>query len=147
MSLTFNALQANIEVTAMRALIRPECEKMLAMTCARLLHDKQTYLDLQKDSTVPAAALMALAEREMTGNLHCYLGNGQPLTMRTTIVPKGRGPFGTVDRRALAADRHESAEPDEQGEPQTRSTVEMGCHCRSSLNPRDRLRSWWRTAS
>ena len=36
---------------------------------------------------------MALAEREMTGNLHCYLGNGRRLTMRTTIVPLHRGPF------------------------------------------------------
>lgn len=34
---------------------------------------------------------MALAEREMSGNLHCYLGNGQRLTKR--IVPLNRGPF------------------------------------------------------
>lgn len=93
MTLAFESLEANIDLTAQHALIRPECERLLSLTCARLLHDKQTFLDLQKESTVPAAALMALAEREMSGNLHCYLGNGQRLTMRTTLVPKGRGPF------------------------------------------------------
>lgn len=93
MTLAFNSLEANIEATASHALVRPECERMLALTAERLLRDKTTWLDLQKESTVPAAALMALAEREMSGNLHCYLGNGQRLTMRTTLVPKGRGPF------------------------------------------------------
>jgi lysozyme family protein len=44
---------------------------------------------------------MALAEREMSGNLHCYLGNGQRLTKRTTIVPLNRGPFPASAKAAL----------------------------------------------
>lgn len=93
MTIAFQSLESNIGAISARAQIRPECEHMLGLVCQRLLHDKQTFLDLQKESTVPAAALMALAEREMSGNLHCYLGNGQRLTMRTTLVPKGRGPW------------------------------------------------------
>src|SRR5215831_12924022 len=31
--------------------------------------------------------------REAGGNFGCYLGNGQSLARRTTIVPRGRGPF------------------------------------------------------
>lgn len=73
--------------------IRPECDHILAVTARRLVHDKAVYLNIQEKTGVPAAALMALAEREMSGNLHCYLGNGERLTHRTTLVPKGRGPF------------------------------------------------------
>lgn len=73
--------------------IRPECEHMLSVTCARLLHDKAVYQRISEQTGVPVAVLMALAEREMSGSLHCYFGNGQRLTMRTTIVPKNRGPF------------------------------------------------------
>lgn len=32
-----------------------------------------------------------------------YLGNGQPLNRKTTIVPKGRGPFKTFEEGALDA--------------------------------------------
>ena len=81
-----------------RAHIRPECEHALGVTCERLLHDKLVYERVSEASGVPAAGLMALAEREMSGNLHCYLGNGQRLTKRTTIVPVNRGPFpDTID--------------------------------------------------
>lgn len=73
--------------------IRPECEHMLAVACSRLLRDKAVYQRIYEQTGVPVAVLMALAEREMSGSLHCYFGNGQRLTMRTTIVPKGRGPF------------------------------------------------------
>src|ERR1700744_4318077 len=49
---------------------------------------------------------MALSEREMAGNLNCYLGNGQSIHRKTTIVPVGRGPFkdfsdGCLDSLAL----------------------------------------------
>jgi hypothetical protein len=46
---------------------------------------------------------MSLSEREMSGNLHCYFGNGQHLTMRTTIVPQGRGPFPDTQDGFVAA--------------------------------------------
>lgn len=75
------------------ARIRPEVEAVLEKACRRLLRDKDVYDEAFEKTGVPTAALMALAEREMTGNLHRYLGNGQVLTRRTTIVPIGRGPF------------------------------------------------------
>ncbi len=34
-----------------------------------------------------------LHRRESNANFTTYLGNGQPLNRRTTIVPRGRGPF------------------------------------------------------
>lgn len=89
----FEVLRPEFTQQIARARIRPECEHVLDQSGHRLLHDKAIYIRIFEATGVPVAALMALAEREMTGNLHCYLGNGQRLTMRTTIVPKNRGPF------------------------------------------------------
>ena len=89
----FTALRAEYAALAARARIRPECEHILQITAERLLHDEPVYARIYEATGVPIAFLMALSEREMSGNLHCYLGNGQRLTRRTTIVPKGRGPF------------------------------------------------------
>lgn len=73
--------------------IRPECEHMAERTAERLLHDKAVYQRIYEQTGTPVAVLIALNERESSGSLHAYLGNGQRLTMRTTIVPKRRGPF------------------------------------------------------
>lgn len=90
---TFEALKANYVALAAHATIVPAREHELSVACERLIKDKEIYRRVENVTEVPAAALMALAEREMQGNLHCYFGNGQRLTMRTTIVPIGRGPF------------------------------------------------------
>ena len=99
----YDALKGEYVALIARARIRPECERVLQVTCERLLHDKPVYRQVFEATGVPIAALMALAEREMSGNLHCYLGNGQPLNRRTTIVPKGRGPFPSFVAGALDA--------------------------------------------
>jgi lysozyme family protein len=94
----YEALEPEYTAQIARAHIRPECEHLLDATGRRLLHDKAVYLRIAEASGVPAAGLMALSEREMSGNLHCYLGNGQRLAKRTTIVPIDRGPFpDTID--------------------------------------------------
>lgn len=89
----YEALKSEYGQLIAQAHIRPECEHVLEMAGNRLLHDKLVYQKIELNTGVPTAVLMALSEREMSGNLHCYLGNGQHLTMRTTIVPKNRGPF------------------------------------------------------
>jgi lysozyme family protein len=94
----YEALKGEYAQLIAAAHIRPECEHVLQKTAERLLHDKPVYQRIFDATGVPVAVLMALSEREMSGNLHCYLGNGQRLTMRTTIVPKNRGPFpDTID--------------------------------------------------
>jgi len=94
----YEALKSEYADLIAAAHIRPECEHVLQKTADRLLHDKAVYARIFEATGVPVAVLMALSEREMSGNLHCYLGNGQRLTMRTTIVPKNRGPFpDTID--------------------------------------------------
>jgi lysozyme family protein len=98
----FEALEDEYAEQISRAHIRPECDHLLAITCERLLHDKPVYQRIFEATGVPAAGLMALAEREMGGNLNCYLGNGQRLTKRTTIVPINRGPFPDTEEGFIA---------------------------------------------
>jgi lysozyme family protein len=94
----YEALKDEYTAQIARARIRPECEHVLEVTSRRLLRDKPVYQRIFEATGVPVAGLMALAEREMSGNLHCYLGNGQRLIKRTTIAPIGRGPFpDTID--------------------------------------------------
>ena len=102
MQYAYEALEPEYVAQIARAHIRPECEHLLEVTGHRLLLDKAVYLRIADASGVPAAGLMALAEREMSGNLHCYLGNGQRLTKRTTIVPINRGPFPDTEDGFIA---------------------------------------------
>lgn len=54
---------------------------------------KATYAAISALTGVPWALLAVIHRREGDGNFGTYLGNGQSLARRTTIVPKGRGPF------------------------------------------------------
>jgi lysozyme family protein len=91
---TFEKLEANYDHLASIATIKPEREPELAKVVRlTLLPQKPLYQRVEQLTHVPAAGLMALAMREMSGNTHKYLGNGQSLKQRTTIVPLNRGPF------------------------------------------------------
>jgi lysozyme family protein len=55
---------------------------------------KEIYSEIETLTAVPWVLIAVIHRRESTGALFSdYLGNGQPLAHRTTIVPKGRGPF------------------------------------------------------
>jgi len=54
-------------------------------------------------SQIPWEFIAVAHNRESNGNFDTYLGNGQPLSQKTTIVPKGRGPFKDWEAGALDA--------------------------------------------
>lgn len=91
----FEALQKEYHDLIASATILPVQERTLDTACNNLLKNEDVYQTLSDrlPNKIPTAFLMALSEREMSGNTHCYLGNGQSLSRKTTIVPKGRGPF------------------------------------------------------
>jgi lysozyme family protein len=89
----FTALAPEIEAQLARARVVPARERELSLVKDRLLRDADVYLAVERESRAPAAFIMALNERESSGSLQTYLGNGQSLHHRTTIVPIGRGPF------------------------------------------------------
>src|SRR5216683_4375116 len=67
----------------------------LDAVCKTLLRKKDVYqlLSDRTSNKAPVAFLMAIAYREMSGDTNCFLGNGQRLSLKTTIVPKGLGPW------------------------------------------------------
>lgn len=89
----FEVLKHEYEKLLASATIVANREKELAKACENLLKGKEIYQHVADRTGVPVAYLMATAQREMSGNLHCYLGNGQSLKRKTTIVPLDRGPF------------------------------------------------------
>src|SRR5690349_10202990 len=59
----------------------------------RILVNLDKYKPITAVTGVPEWAIGILHYRESNLNFATYLGNGQPLSRKTTIVPKGRGPF------------------------------------------------------
>jgi len=59
----------------------------------QLFAHKPIYEAITLKSGVPWELIAVLHLRESSANFNTYLGNGQTLNRRTTIVPKGRGPF------------------------------------------------------
>jgi len=55
--------------------------------------NKLTYLTITDKTGLPWPMIATLHRRESDANFSTYLGNGQPLSHVTTIVPRGRGPF------------------------------------------------------
>lgn len=65
---------------------------------------KGIYIEVERATTVPWPLVAVIHRRESEAthhgeascNFNTYLGNGQPLNIRTTIEPDGRGPFCTT---------------------------------------------------
>ncbi len=61
------------------------------------------YKAVEKTTGVPWWFIAVVHQREASQNWNTYLGNGQTLNKKTTIVPKGRGPFKTWEEGAVDA--------------------------------------------
>lgn len=57
----------------------------------------------EKGYNIPWEFIAVTHQREASGDFTKYLGNGQPLSKKTTIVPKGRGPFASWEEGAIDA--------------------------------------------
>lgn len=82
----------------------------LATAKARMLKlakNKARYQTVEKLTGVPWWFIMCLHERESSGDMNTYLGNGQSLNRITTIEPGGRGPFKSFEDGAVDALVHE----------------------------------------
>ena len=73
--------------------IRSAREHEVKMAANKLLEGKRIYQEIEKKTDVPWWFVGLCHYRESNFNFNTYLGNGQPLSKRTTIVPKDRGPF------------------------------------------------------
>jgi len=73
--------------------IKPERLHEFDGLAARLFAHKAVYSAIEAKTGVPWHLIAVLHLRESNANFGTYLGNGQTLKRKTTIVPRGRGPF------------------------------------------------------
>jgi lysozyme family protein len=74
----------------------------------RLMFNRPRYEAISKalkskGHDIPWEFIAVTHQREASGDFSRYLGNGQPLSKKTTIVPKGRGPFSSFEEGAIDA--------------------------------------------
>lgn len=71
--------------------------------------NKRRYEDISHRFANPIRwyHIALIHEMECTQNFSRYLGNGQRLSQRTTIVPKGRGPFSSFEAGAVDAIKYD----------------------------------------
>lgn len=74
----------------------------------RLIFQKPRYQAVSKaladkGYTIPWEFIAVAHQREASGDFTKYLGNGQPLNKKTTIVPRNRGPFTSWEEGAIDA--------------------------------------------
>lgn len=77
-----------------RMKINPERVSEFEIYARFAIANKATYLSIEKATGVPWSMIAVIHRRENI-SFKTYLGNGQSLLKRTTIVPKRRGPFKT----------------------------------------------------
>ena len=68
-----------------------------------ILTDKARYRSIERVTGVPWYMVSVIHQRESDRDWDTYLGNGQSIHRVTTIVPKGRGPFGSFEAGAIDA--------------------------------------------
>lgn len=101
---TFEQIRSKYELLYRTMEIKSPVIKAQAQQAAgKLLKDLNRYKAVEKLTGVPAVFLMCTNLRESNGSMLRYLGNGQLLSMKTTIVPKNRGPFASWEDGAVDA--------------------------------------------
>lgn len=89
--------------------IKPAWQKEYDRVADFAIAHKDTYQQIERLTGIPWEMIAAIHKRESDADKNdnprfdTYLGNGQPLNRRTTIVPKGRGPWKTFADGALDA--------------------------------------------
>lgn len=73
--------------------INPDRQKEFTDEAQFAVNHKMIYTEIAQATGVPWAMIAVIHRREGSANFGTYLGNGQSLAHKTTIVPIGRGPF------------------------------------------------------
>lgn len=79
----------------------------------KVLANKHQYKAVADKIGCPMAFIVLTHLRENgsdIGKFKAYLGNGQPLNKKTTLVPKGRGPFASWSDGAIDALKHDGVD-------------------------------------
>lgn len=72
----------------------------------KIIKNKKRYKAIADRLGIPLCIVPLIESKEMgssVGKFDRYIGNGQKLTQKTTIVPKNRGPFNTWEEGVIDA--------------------------------------------
>jgi lysozyme family protein/peptidoglycan hydrolase-like protein with peptidoglycan-binding domain len=83
--------------------VRPEKTAEVDRIARALIALKPRYQAVARPTGVPWAVIAVLHQRESDADFRTYLGNGEPLTRQTRLVPAGRGPFESWEAGAIDA--------------------------------------------
>jgi lysozyme family protein len=83
--------------------VRPEKTAEVDRIARALIALKPRYQAVARSTGVPWAVIAVLHQRESDADFRTYLGNGEPLTRPTRLVPAGRGPFKSWEAGAADA--------------------------------------------
>lgn len=100
---TFSELKPEYAYLWKNMVIKADKSAAVTSIANRLIASKDRYLPVADKTGVPWHVIAALHERESGADFSTYLGNGQPLSRKTTETPKGRGPFKTWEDGAIDA--------------------------------------------
>lgn len=89
----------------LQASLKPEWEHVAKQKSDFIYANRTRYEEIETITGVPWYVVGVIHIMEANGDFQAYLGNGQKLSHRTTMVPKGRGPFKTWKAGALDAIR------------------------------------------
>ncbi|OAF00688.1 hypothetical protein AYJ54_31070 [Bradyrhizobium centrolobii] len=100
---SFQDLKSEYERNWANLKIRPSRLDDANAVAHRAINGKTTYQQIEQRTGVPWHFVALCHYRESNFDFDTYLGNGQSLHRTTTIVPKGRGPFGSFVDGAVDA--------------------------------------------
>ena len=87
--------------------VRPDRAGTVETIARKLVAHKAQYQAVERATRVPWYVITALHNRESDVDFDTYLGNGEPPDRETTIVPVGRGPFGSWEHGAIDAIKYD----------------------------------------
>jgi len=83
--------------------ILPGRRLALNTVVSKLIAGRARYEAVEAEAGVPWWFIAIAHMRESSCNFATYLGNGEPLSRKTRLVPAGRGPFSTWEEGAIDA--------------------------------------------
>jgi lysozyme family protein len=102
----FNTMIIRDNIVSNGVIVLSDVDKQADSIVNRILIRQQRYESIAHIFPNPGLKWWLIATihyMECNLNFSCYLGNGQPLNIRTTMVPKGRGPFRSFEEGAIDA--------------------------------------------
>lgn len=100
---TYESMRAGYRALWSRMAILPGKRAAAESAAKRIIAGKARYQAIETATGVPWIFVGLTHLRESSLNFSTYLGNGQALNKKTTIVPKGRGPFPSFEEGARDA--------------------------------------------